>query len=204
MSDKQARHPRKPAQERSAARMNKVVEVAEQLLEQVGPEKTSIPGIAEVSGIPRAAIYPFFPDKYALFAHIARLHMARLVAALREAQLDTATDHDWRSWVRVLVETATDYYNRHPVAGILLLRGAMADGDEEAHKAKDAAISALLRSRIDPRDALPLRPDAAVLSIEIAFACMRHGYALEGVISPALAREAVHAGCAYLERWLQP
>lgn len=193
--------PRQPAQERSVARMTKVLETAEQLLEQLGPEKTSIPAIAEASGVPRAAIYPFFPDKYALFSHLARLHMERLVVVLSEARLDNAADDDWRAWVQVLIETATDYYNRHPVASILLLRGALADGDDQAHAVKNQAISTLLRTKMSALTALPESPDAAVLSVEIAFACMKYGYAQEGSISATLCREAVHAAQAYLAQW---
>ncbi|UJJ31637.1 hypothetical protein [Halopseudomonas maritima] len=97
---------------------------------------------------------------------------------------------------------AVDYYNSNPVASILLLRGALADGDVEAHRAKDAAISQLLRDRVDPEARLPQSPDVAVLAVDIAFACMRYGYAVEGVISPVCAQESINAGCAYLTSWL--
>ncbi|MEL0169051.1 MAG: TetR/AcrR family transcriptional regulator [Pseudomonadaceae bacterium] len=207
MSEKKARRvskpvARTPVQERSAARMQKVVAVAEQLLEQLGPESTSIPAIAAESAVPRAAIYPFFPDKYALFSHIARLHMERLVQTLQATEPDPASAADWRGQVGALVAAAVDYYNGNPVASILLLRGALADGDVEAHRAKDAAISQLLRERVDPEARLPQSPDVAVLAVDIAFACMRHGYAVEGVISPVYAQEASNAACAYLASWL--
>lgn len=49
-----------PVQERAAARMAKVLSAAEQMLATLGPEKTSIPALAEAAEVPRAAIYPFF------------------------------------------------------------------------------------------------------------------------------------------------
>ncbi len=79
-----------PVQERSAARMTKVLEAAERMLEEVGPEKTSIPALAEKAGVPRAAIYPFFPDKYAVFSYLARMHMERLSNALAISEAENA------------------------------------------------------------------------------------------------------------------
>lgn len=193
---------RKPVQTRSATRMAKVVEAAERLLEDVGPEKVSIPAIAEISGVPRAAIYPFFPDKYSLFSHIAKHHMEGMIEALIDAKIDP--EWDWKGCVQRLIETVADYYNQHPAASILLLRGALADGDKEAFLAKNQAISALLRAKMKALGALsglPESPDAAVLSAEIAFACMKHGYAMEETVSPTICQEAVYATQAYLARW---
>ncbi len=190
---------RKPAQERSAARVARVVEAAERLLEQLGPEKTSIPAIAAAADVPRAAIYPFFPDKYALFSHLARQHMDCLTARL--ATLEGADSSDWRGWVQRLIEQAADYYNSHPVASILLLRGTWNEIDHEAHAAKNRSISSLTRTHLQGLAELPRSPDVAMLAVEIAFACMKHGYAEEGRISPAICHEATRAALAYLAPW---
>ena len=180
-----------------------VIEAAERLIEQLGPEKTSIPAIADTSQVPRAAIYPFFPDKYALFSHIARQHMEQLLALLSTA-CQQAPSANWRAQIQALVETTVDYYNRHPVASILLLRNSWTDADREAHAVKSRAISTQVRQRLHDLEALPTSPDAAVLAVEIAFACMKYGYAEEGRISPAICREAYCAAQAYLAQWEQP
>lgn len=183
--------------------MAMVIEAAERLIEQLGPEKTSIPAIAEISQVPRAAIYPFFPDKYVLFSHIARQHMEQLLALLSTTcQQDSSPD--WRAQIQALVETTVHYYNRHPVASILLLRGSWTDADREAHATKNRVISAQVRQRLHGLKDLPTTPDAAVLAAEIAFACMKYGYAEEGWISPAICREAYCAAQVYLAQWEQP
>ncbi|PKA05029.1 TetR/AcrR family transcriptional regulator, partial [Leptospira ellisii] len=64
-----------PSQERSQNRMALVLDAAERLLVELGPEETSIPEIAKISGVPRASIYQFFPDKYALFTRLAEKHL---------------------------------------------------------------------------------------------------------------------------------
>lgn len=187
------------------ARMAKVLEAAERMLEEVGPEKTSIPALAEVTGVPRAAIYPFFPEKYALFSHLALTHMDGLTQAL--ARSSAAEVRDWREWVEVAIGVAADYYNAHPAASILLLHGSFSDTDRDAHEAKNATLGTLFRAKaasLGVLTALPSIPDVATLGIEIAFACMKHGYATEGRVSPEICREAVRAVTAYLGSWDEP
>ena len=52
-------------------RVDAALAAAEKLLVEMGPEKTSIPEIANLANVPRTTIYQYFPDKYALFAHLA-------------------------------------------------------------------------------------------------------------------------------------
>lgn len=209
MSDKETNQAKKasrmPIQERSAVRMAKVLEATERMLEDIGPEKTSIPAVAAAAGVPRAAIYPFFPDKYAVYSHLAHLHMARLTETIEKAALVEA--QSWRAWVNAVVTAAVEYYNAYPVASILLLQCAFADSDHDAHTAKNVTIGSLLRSKAKDLDALqtmPTAPDVAMIAIELAFACMKYGYAQEGKISPAIRNEAIRAITAYLEQWNNP
>jgi len=184
------------------ARMAKVLEAAERMLEEVGPEKTSIPALAEVTGVPRAAIYPFFPDKYGLFSHLALIHMDGLTKALA-VSAENAT-RDWREWVDAAIRITADYYNAHPAASVLLLRGSFSDTDRAAHEAKNVTLGTLFRARaasMGALTALPTTPDAATIGLEIAFACMKHGYAKEGWVSPEICQEASRAVIAYLGSW---
>jgi AcrR family transcriptional regulator len=183
--------------------MTKALAAAERLLETIGPEKTSIPEIAKVSGVPRASIYQFFPDKYALFAHLAKLHIGRVEQAIVRIN-DIKQGLDWRTMLRLLVEAAASYYNNNPVASILLLDGAFSRSDHEAHVAKNQSLGVQFRATLARTQSplrLPTEPDAAVLAIEIAFACMKHGYHQEGRISKSACNEAIRAVTAYLANW---
>jgi len=184
------------------ARMAKVLEAAERMLEEVGPEKTSIPALAEATGVPRAAIYPFFPDKYALFSHLALMHMDGLTKALAHPAGDAT--RDWRGWADAAIKQAAEYYNAHPAAAVLLLHGSFSDADRAAHEAKNATLGTLFRAKaasLGALKALPVTPDAATIGVEIAFACMKHGYAKQGRVSPEICREASRAVTAYLASW---
>ncbi|HBO4336429.1 TPA: TetR/AcrR family transcriptional regulator [Pseudomonas aeruginosa] len=193
---------RLPQQERSQTRITKVLEAAEQLLSEVGPDAASIPEISKLSGVPRASIYQFFPDKYVLFAHLAQLQMERLGALI--VSMQPQAKEDWRAAIGRVVRGVVNYYNSHPAAAALLMRGNFTPTDRQAHQEKDAMIGSLLRDFLQAQGVLkelPLQPDAASLSVEIAFACMRYGYLADGSISEAICIEATEATIAYLSRW---
>ncbi|WP_323118398.1 hypothetical protein [Burkholderia alba] len=102
------------------------------------------------------------------------------------------------------IEVTAAYYNAHPAACVLLLRGSFSDTDLAAHDAKNATLGMLFRAKAASMGvlaALPSTPDAATISLEIAFACMKHGYAKEGRVSPEICREASRAVIAYLASW---
>lgn len=194
--------PRRPVQQRSTARMAKVLQAAERMLEEAGPEKTSIPALAKAARVPRASIYQFFPDKYAIFAHLAEIHMARLAEFLVESK-DIARTRTWRTWVESVVAATAEYYNSNRVASILLLAGSFGDNGM-AHTAKNQAIGKMFRSKVERfgrMKNLPTNPDVAAIAVEIAFACMKHGYSQERVVSPAICKEATRAVTAYLMQW---
>jgi AcrR family transcriptional regulator len=199
---KVAKEGRHPVQERSAARISKVLEATVRMLEDVGPEKTSIPSVAEASGVPRAAIYPFFPDKYALYSRLAEMYMEELTKVLQGSK--AARARSWRAWVEAAIKVIADFYNSHPAASALLLRGTFAESDYAAHKAKNLVIGRAFRAKaenLNTLKGLPAEPDVAVIGVEIAFACMKYGYAQEGAISHAICKEASRAVIAYLSTW---
>ncbi|MCP1603729.1 TetR/AcrR family transcriptional regulator [Pseudomonas citronellolis] len=201
-SPKGKRAGRLPQQERSQTRIAKVLEAAEQLLGEVGPDAASIPEISKLSGVPRASIYQFFPDKYVLFAHLARLQMERIGALI--VDLQPLADEGWKGAIHRIVRGVAEYYNTHPAAAALLMRGNFTPTDRKAHEEKDAMIGNLLRGYLQAQGVLaglPQQPDAATLSVEIAFACMKYGYLAQGHISEAICDEAAAAAIVYLSRW---
>jgi len=191
---------RTPVQERSQERMARALTAAEKLLVELGPERASIPEIALAADVPRASIYQFYPDKFALFAHLAESQMERLRAHL----LDTAHSDPgsgWRHVVRSAVEATATFYNTHPVASVLLLKGPFGEQDRQAHLRKDAELAIQFRRMIE-RDSnappLPTEPDVAVIAVELAFAILKFGYARDGLLSRSIVEETSRAAIAYL------
>lgn len=201
-SNQSPREARKPIQSRSTARMAKVIEAAEHMLEQIGPERTSIPALAEASGVPRASIYQFFPDKYSLFTHMAEIEMQDLTVILRQSKVIRTPS--WREWVAAAIKITAAHYNARPVASILLLSGNFAEANRTAHETKNKVIGDLLRAefvRSGELPRLPTTPDVATIAVEIAFACMKYGYVQDGQITVSICGEATRAVTSYLDAW---
>lgn len=191
---------RKPLQERSRERVDRVLDMAEKLLAETGPEALSIPEVARASGVPRASIYQFFPNKYALLLAISDIHLgrvSRLVASLRDQFQGGSLEEIAR---RVTYATA-DYYNRHPVASMLILGGPMS---RKAYLSQETTIEDIgqqlkvLLVDNTPALRLPDSPDVMTIAVEIAFACMKHSYYTHATITDEMADQAALAALAYL------
>lgn len=194
---------RVPVQERSQQRVSQILAAAEELLVAVGPEETSIPEISKLTGIPRASIYQFYANKYVLFNQIAEHYLGQVSTAI--GQMAPACHAlPWREAARLLIEGASEFYNRTPVASILVLGGPMS---RRAYQAQEITIHQIGQDVRNIFGSLaqpffpPLAPDTTTYATEIAFACMRLGYYEEGRISQLAQDQAVHAATAYLSRW---
>jgi AcrR family transcriptional regulator len=197
---------RSPVQERSQQRVAAVLAVAEQMIVARGPEATSIPDIAVEADVPRASIYQFFPTKYALFARIAEGHLEAVAEHVLRA-CEGHRDGPWRALFPRLVNAAADYYDAHPVAAILVLGGPTSEDDYKAQRIVIEHIAHELRRAITAlpvRVRLPKGPDVASLAVEIAFACLKHGYFRERALSKAIRAEASRAAVAYIAAFERP
>ncbi|EQA47018.1 transcriptional regulator, TetR family [Leptospira broomii serovar Hurstbridge str. 5399] len=203
LENKSLSRSRTPLQERSQLRVALVLAAAERILEKVGPEEASIPEIAKQSGVPRASIYQFFPDKYALFTRLAEIHLAKVGEIL--ARKGSKNENiSWRKLVGVLVNAASDYYDSTPVAGMLILGGPFSRNAYLAQEVTIDTIGAGVRiqlSKLKKPLHLPKKPDVATLGVEIAFACMKRGYYKENRISKGIREQANNAVTAYFSNW---
>ncbi|TGK29426.1 TetR/AcrR family transcriptional regulator [Leptospira gomenensis] len=192
---------RTPSQERSQNRVALVLETTELLLVELGPEEISIPEISKRSGIPRASIYQFFPDKYSLFTRLAEKHLSRVGEILEEKSAKSAR-LSWKKLVRLLVNAASDYYDSNPVASILVLGGPFSRNAYLAQEITIDHIGAAVRIQLSGLKEpliVPEKPDVATLGVEIAFACMKRGYYSENRISKTIRDHAADAVISYFE-----
>lgn len=197
---------RKPAQARTQDRVSRAMQAAERLLLEVGPEEVSIPDIAEASGVPRASLYQFYANKHQLFAAIAEKHLALVADEIKQGAESLRGLH-WRVAVPLLVRASSNYYNRNPVAGILILGWPMSRASYLAQEVTIENIGDELRHTfrtLEPPIDLPATPDIATIVTELAFACMKYGYYRDGLISDAIMAQASMAAIGYLEQVLPP
>lgn len=194
---------RKPLQIRSQKRVEAALETAERMLATLDPEEISIPDVATESGVPRASLYQFFPNKYVLLAQLAEQQLSQVAAAVAVISANSAS-HNWKELVCEWIQAVSAYYNRSPVASKLILGGPFS---RTAYLAQTVTIEHIGREvraaleRLVPSLQLPTEPDIATLAVEITFACLKHGYYREGVISAAVQEQAIRVALAYLAAW---
>ncbi|BAN27452.1 TetR/AcrR family transcriptional regulator [Caballeronia insecticola] len=82
---------RQPAQQRSRDRLDRILEVAQQLIAEKGSEHVKMSEIAELAEISIGSLYQYFPDKRAIVRTLAELYAAESRRCVREA-LDAVRD----------------------------------------------------------------------------------------------------------------
>ncbi|BAO92038.1 TetR/AcrR family transcriptional regulator [Caballeronia cordobensis] len=76
---------RRPAQQRSRERLDRILEVAQQLIAEKGSEHVRMSEIAELAEISIGSLYQYFPDKRAIVRTLAGLYAAESRRCVREA-----------------------------------------------------------------------------------------------------------------------
>lgn len=183
-----------PQQRRSEDRLRRAVEAAETLLREGGPESCSIPEVAKLSGVPRAAIYRYFPDRAALLSAMAAAKMDLLGAAVT-GMIAATPDPRPAKLVSAAVAATVRFYNGDPVAAVLLFGGPFGAADRTSHHLKSQLLVDALKARL-PDD---VTEETLALGLEIVFACLRYGYFRDGHVAPAIEVEARRAALTFLK-----
>lgn len=207
-SKKMSKQLNQPKQERTQKRMEQVLKSTEELLLMVGLEKFSIPEVANVSGVPRASIYQFFPTKYDLLRHIALQHLNELMTQLKTVALQVIMSNPnesittyGRLVTAAMIETTAKFYNQSEIASLLILSGPLTpqsyvEYQIELRKVSSGIRNALTAIQVDTY--VPLNPDSLTILIEVVFTCMKHGFYTESYISEEICQEAYRIAMSYL------
>ncbi|MDP3737714.1 MAG: TetR/AcrR family transcriptional regulator [Hyphomonadaceae bacterium] len=116
-----------PKQDRAVQTRDRLLDIAGELLGEVGIERISTNLITSRAGVSPAALYRYFKDKYAVLEALGRRLMERQNAALfawletnKAGGLQALGDH-----VEVLLRTTADITSREP-GGVWILRALRA------------------------------------------------------------------------------
>ncbi|NHF74420.1 TetR/AcrR family transcriptional regulator [Paracoccus xiamenensis] len=181
-----------PRQARSHDRLKQALDTAERIIAERGTDALSIPEIENISGVPRAAIYRYYPDRETMLAGMASAAMERLAQSIAAATLPDGARVE--VLVRELLVHVVGFYNEDPVASALVFGGPFNDRDRKSHDRKTDKLIALMNSKL-PAHVSPLK---MALAIELAFAVLRFGYFRDGKILAKFEHEANAAVLAYL------
>lgn len=195
---------RQPTQQRARDRFESILREAEALLVAEGLSGFSIPVIADRLGYTRGSVYAYFPTPYALLNELAKRHLVELEAVFT-ARADELARLSWRESIRLVVDHAVDYHNRHPGARLLILGGAVTDDSYRAQDLTNQRLGELGRKVMfrDFGNALPEGwPDIVTLSADLGTACFRRSVFIHGTITPAYRDAAIAAMTGFLTPYL--
>ncbi|WP_372749381.1 TetR/AcrR family transcriptional regulator [Litorivivens sp.] len=195
---------RPPQQARGRERFERILHAAEKQLLARGISDFSIPELASKLGYTRTSVYHFFPTPYAILNELTRRHLLTI-----EQQVEKLSKSiEGKRWQQVIEEVSNlvaDYYNAHPVAGILIL-GSVAS--HESHRAMHLTIVHLGKHVENLMELIGVslpshEPDAKALTVELGTACLRLSYFLHGKITDAYRQECTNAMIGYLNRFIE-
>lgn len=198
-----ANQARPPQQARGRERFERILETAEKQLLERGIDEFSIPELAATLGYTRTSVYHFFPTAYAILNELTSRHLQCIEDEV-EALSQTIGSKDWRQVLEDVSVLVANYYNQHPVAGILML-GSISS--HESHRAMQLTILHIGRHVEQLMASIGVELpsgelDPKALTVELGTACLRLSYFLHGKITPAYQRECAAAMIGYLSRFI--
>jgi AcrR family transcriptional regulator len=185
---------REPVQRRSALRVERMLDAAAELLDELGPDALSTSAIAARAGVSVGSLYQFFPDKQAVAEALARRSFERFSAELVEIAAGS-----WEDVVDQVIDTYVAFSRTEPGFQVLSFGGPlgnqhMLDPDEDNNAVVAAGLAALVRLDL-PLDVMRNAVEVGDALIALAFRRTRDG-------DPALVAEAKVAVKAYLHAHL--
>jgi AcrR family transcriptional regulator len=145
---------RTPRQARSQERVNRILDVAENLFTRQGYAATTTNAIAAQAKVPIGSLYQFFPDKTAILQALALRYAEKLhqeLAVMDKPEFVTLSLSDY---VNQLIDTTDRFFSENPSyhAIFMEVQGTMREL-EAIDEAADAQLIKDLTSSLARRDA---------------------------------------------------
>lgn len=186
----------RPAQERSARRVEALLDAAAELLRDRDPEDVTVRDLAAAAGVPTGTLYQFFDDKDAVLQALAVRFLAEVPGVLDGAL--AAGRGDWEDTVGRVVDAYAAMVREHPAIRSLWLSGALDAATRELERETDASLAprlgALLREQAGSRRGTPAQWRTLVAMID---GLLRHAFTEDPGGDEVALREARRAARAY-------
>jgi AcrR family transcriptional regulator len=105
---------RQPAQRRSRVRVDRVLEVAEEMIAERGFDSLKISAVATRAKVNIATFYQFFPNRAALIRALIERHVVRVREAVRMASMDLSPKASVEDVAEHLGDAVWRFYQNHP------------------------------------------------------------------------------------------
>ncbi|MCU1588426.1 MAG: putative transcriptional regulator, TetR family [Frankiales bacterium] len=196
---------REPVQERSAARVQRMLDAAADLLDSVGYEATTTSAVARKARVSVGSLYQFFPDRRAVLQALALRSFARFSEQLSQA-LDRTPLAGWRDAVDLVVTEYVAFTRSEPGMRVLSFGGPvdrqllLPDEDNNAVvSARLAAVLAVAVPGLEVDEALQL---ALRVAVEAADGVLDLAFRRDPAGDPAVVAETTRLLQSYLAGYL--
>jgi AcrR family transcriptional regulator len=104
---------KQPVQQRSAKRVEQMLEACAALIDELGYDGVTTTLIAERAGVAVGSLYQFFPDKRAVVQALTKRHLDHFTAEI-ERRLDWAHLEHWWHGVDTIIDIYVEMYRTIP------------------------------------------------------------------------------------------
>lgn len=105
---------RQPRQARSRARVQRILEVAEEMFVADGYDVTTTNAIAAAADVPIGSLYQFFPDKSVIVQALAAQYMEKLHQRFETLHESEAAELSLPAYVERVIDMTNQFFNDHP------------------------------------------------------------------------------------------
>jgi AcrR family transcriptional regulator len=193
---------RVPVQERSAARVQRMLDACAELVDEVGYDGLTTTSLAERAGVAIGSVYQFFPDKRAVVAALTARNLDAFLARIADRFASAHLGHWWEG-VDAVIDEYIAMYRLTP--GFRALRfGDIVDvhllsADRDNNAVIVGRLRALLTERFDlaATDRLEL---ALAIAVETGDALIKLAFRRDPTGDPVVLAEAKDMIRDYLSR----
>lgn len=175
---------KKPLQQRSQQRMEKAINSAILLIENIPLDQISIPEIAKHSDVPRSSIYQFFPTLTSLLNEVTQRQLQLLIEELQKNIIEYYSMSIF-DILKDLISKTSMFYNNNHVASVLILNGSMS---QESYNAQQTTIQIIAKNIVlmlgSIREPIYIPQEDYTIEhlVEITFSLMKNSYFKNGEI----------------------
>lgn len=190
---------RRPMQQRSAQRVERMLDACAALVEAHGYDGVTTTLIAERAGVAVGSLYQFFPDKRAVVQALALRNLDRFLHSLTQRFADSSFEYLWEA-VDLVIDTYVDMNQQVTAFGLLhfgdLVGTRLLDDERENNAVVTDQLTALISERFEtPADVLAVPLSVAV---EAADGVLKLAFRTDPAGDPTLIAETKRLVRTYL------
>ncbi|MFJ8674585.1 TetR family transcriptional regulator [Streptomyces sp. NPDC093589] len=197
-------HPlrRVPVQQRSAARLARILDACAELLEETGYEDLSTRAVAHRAEVPIGSVYRFFPNKRAIAAALARRNLDAYAARITARLTTPEAPLVWRHAMDVVVDEYLAMKRTVPGFGLVEFTVPAPRESRQANYEVADRLLGLLAARLGLDAADERLRTAFLVGVETADALLQLAFRTDPAGDPAIVAETKELLRAYLARYL--